>query len=185
MAAAAATPLPADQVELDPKLSLAMEDDDIDIATTPASDLVSHGLGGTIMALNLCPEAGQSGKRSKMIHKKGVLDVDGLPLKIKWNVDYKGGAVVNFRAVTLKDGGVAAVASDGEVAAASSSSSSGEAGAGASDAAPAAGRKRARKEADPSTIDVKKHLALAVEGLKHKGRDAEAEQLQKLVAELE
>lgn len=184
MAAAAAAALTPSQVELDPKDALVVDltdDDELDFATTPAADLVSHGMGGVVMALNLCPEAVQSGKRSKMIHKKGELNVDGLPLRLKWNVDYKGGAVVNFRVVTLKDPAAAAVASDGETPAAAASSSSSAGGAGAE--GPVAGRKRART-ADPANIDVKKHLALAVEGLKHKGKDAEAEQLQKLISEV-
>ena len=94
--------LPADKVEQDPKLSMELDLDDPDFSSTPCAEIVSTGLSGLVMALSLCPEASASGKRTKMIHKKGEVEVEGTGLKLKWNVDYKGGNVINARVVTLK-----------------------------------------------------------------------------------
>lgn len=173
--------LPHSKVEMDPKLSLELsDDDDLDLSKTPAVELIHTGIGGLSMALNLCPEAAQSAKRSKMIHKKGEITVGAL--KLKFNVDYKAGAVVNIRVVTVKDGkeqpaaegDAAAVAPDAEVKV--------EVGADGEVVAPktpVAGRKRARKE-----IDVKQHIELAVQGLKAAGKEVEAEQLSKIAEAL-
>jgi hypothetical protein len=187
-AAAAAAPefakgLPETKVEMDPKLSLALDDDDdLDLSKTPAVDLIHTGIGGLAMALNLCPEAAQSAKRSKMIHKKG--EVAAGALKLKFNVDYKAGSVVNIRVVTVKDGkeqppAEGAPAEGGEDAAASSAPGEGGEEGAKPASAPVAGRKRARKE-----IDVKQHIELAVAGLKAAGKDAEAVQLEEFVKTL-
>lgn len=165
-------PLSASQVEQDPHAIPLVDDDsddDIDFSATPAADIVQMGLTSLIMAANVCPEAGVSGKRTKMVHKKGELAVQGTPLKLKWNVDYKAGSVVSLRVVTLKD--AEAPASDGENAAVAG-------GAGAGAGAGEAGRKSARKEVE---LDVKKHVLKAVEALRAKGNADKADQLQALV----
>jgi hypothetical protein len=152
-------PLPASQVEQDPHAIPMVDgdsDDDMDFSATPAADIVQMGLTSLVMAANVCPEAGVSGKRTKMVHKKGELAVQGTALKLKWNVDYKAGSVVSLRGVTLKD--VEAPASDGENAAAVAGGAGAGAGAGGE-----AGRKRARKEVE---LDVKKHVLKAVEALR-------------------
>jgi hypothetical protein len=133
------------------------------------------------MALNICPEAVQSGKRVKMIHKKGELELAG-DLKLKWNVDYKGGHVASLRVVTLKAKGGEELPEGGGESAAEGEIKAVESAAG--DAAATAGRKRPRREMKPENIDVKKYILLAVEGLRFKGKEAEAEQLTKLAEEL-
>lgn len=175
--------LPADKVEQDPKLTLEpVDDDDLDLATTPAADLIANGLAGLVMALNLCPEAVASGKRTKQIHKKGELGVEGYDLKLKWNVDYKAGSVLNLRVVTLKADGKEAVPAEGAGAGAGVGSD-GEAVAAAP--APTAGRKRARKEpTKPEDLNVRDHLQIAYEACVAQGKTTEAQSLAALIASL-
>ena len=178
--------LPDEKIEQDPKgtLTQSLEDlDDPDFSTTPCAEIVSTGLSGLVMALSLCPEAAASGKRTKMIHKKGELEVEGTGLKLKWNVDYKGGSVINARVVTLKskDGAAAAEGAAGAGAGA------GDAAASSADipAAPVAGRKRARKEpTKPEDLDVKAQLLTAVEALNAQGKSAVAEEVAALLAKI-
>jgi hypothetical protein len=140
-----------------------MEDDAPEFSTTPAADLVGSGIGGLAIALGLCPEAAQSGKRTKMIHKKGEVQVAGTPLVLKWNVDYKAGAVVNLRVVTLKPSAGGAPAE--EIAA--GSATDGET------SAPTAGIKRKRKE----PVSIEKQLQIVADALAAEGKTAESEQL--------
>ena len=139
MSAAADARSKSPSVPLDaaPAPAGSMEDDAPEFSTTPAADLVGSGIGGLAIALGLCPEAAQSGKRTKMIHKKGEVQVANTPLVLKWNVDYKAGAVVNLRVVTLKPATSGAPAEE----------LAGSATDGETSAAPAAGVKRKRKEA--------------------------------------
>jgi hypothetical protein len=172
--------LPAEKVEQDPKLSLEVADmEDLDLSTTPANDLVANGLAGLLMALNLCPEAAASAKRTKQIHKKGEVAVEGADLRLKWNVDYKAGNVLNLRVVTLKPDGKDAA--QGGAGAGAGAVSEGETAA----PAPVAGRKRARKEpVKPEELDVRGHLQVAHEACVAQGKAAEAESLAALIASL-
>jgi hypothetical protein len=179
-AAAIAPTASGDTVKLPP--SALIEDDDGDFANTPAAAIVSNGLGGLCMALNICPEAVQSGKRVKMIHKKGEIALS-TDLQLKWNVDYKAGRVASIRVVTLKGKTGEEVPEGGEPAAEGEIKAV-ESAAGDAGAAAVSGRKRARREIKPENIDVKKYILLAVEGLRFKGKEAEAEQLQKVAEEL-
>lgn len=174
--------LPADKVEQDPHATLDLtDDDDIDFSATSAADLITTGLSGLVMALNLCPEATNSGKRTKQIHRKGDLHCEGADLKLKWNVDYKAGRAINVRIVTTKD--KEAPGSDGEAP-----SSSGGAGAGAAEGdtpAPVAGRKRARKEPPkPEDVDVRAVLQQAVDACVAQGKATAAESLQAVLSGL-
>jgi hypothetical protein len=170
--------LAPEKVEQDPKQTLEIdEDDDLDLSKTPASDLLENGLAGLVMAMNLCPEAAASGKRTKQIHKKGTLSIDGANLKLKWNVDYKAGAVLNLRVVTVKEVELAAGAGAGAGAAVSD-------GEGMTPA-PTAGRKRARKEpVKPEDLDLRTLLQQAYEGCVAQNKAIEAEELQKLIEKL-
>jgi hypothetical protein len=171
--------LAPEKVEQDPKLSLEIEDDDdMDLSKTPAADLLENGLAGLVMALNLCPEAAASGKRTKQIHKKGELGIEGAHLKLKWNVDYKGGSVLNLRVVTLKEVELAAGAGAGAGAVSDGEGMT-------APPAPAAGRKRARKEpTKPEDLDLRTLLQQAYEGCVAQNKVIEAEELQKLIEKL-
>ena len=91
-------------VEQDPLAeTVVVDDDELDLSTTPAADFVVAGITGLATGLNLCPEATTSSKRIKMIHKKGDVDVADAGLKFKWNADYKSGKLTNLRIVTVKE----------------------------------------------------------------------------------
>jgi hypothetical protein len=155
-AAAAAAEKGADDQTI--TLDLSSDEEELDFTSTPAASLMETGLGGLAMALNLCPEAAASGKRTKMIHKKGELVVDGVALKLKWNADYKAGSVVNLRVVTVK-AKEPAVGSDGETE------------------GPVAGRKRARKEPPP----IETQLEAIADACIAQGKTGEAEQIRALL----
>jgi hypothetical protein len=152
------------------------------LAEMLATELMTNGLGGLVSALAECPEALQSAKRTKMIHKKGELLVveDESNVLLKWNADFKAGALASIRVVTVKKPGEAAgeeSATDGEGVV---ESAAGDAAAGA----PVAGQKRPRAKAPLQPSAAKRHLLVAIEWFTSQGKTEEADQLQKLIEAL-
>jgi hypothetical protein len=182
MAAAASSSVPLSQVEFDPKGTNPLSEDegDMDFSSTPAANIVEMGLSSLVLAANLCPEAATSGKRVKQVHKKGEVHVPDTEIKLKWNIDYKGGKVINVRVVTLKP----KEGEEGAGAGAGAGAGSASEGEGAP-AVPTAGRKRARKEpTKPEELDVRAHLQVAHDACVAQNKVVEAEALRVLLEKL-
>lgn len=158
--AASVADAPAAVAAADPELN------EMDFSDTPAADYLVSGLHALLFGLDKSPEASSSGKRTKMIHKKGEVKAETLPLTLKYNADFKAGHLVNLRVVTVKPGGGDESATDGEGA-----------GAGAGAGAGVSGVKRPRRK-----LDLKKMLQQAIAACEEEGKSAEAATLKELLA---